>query len=452
MIRGKAEYGQGERQAIRTFQIAAETARARQLWPQFADAAMWVEAGLTYLAGSAEAGVGLLDEALAHSGEDPVGRSRLLGRLASALHRTGAFERAAVTTAKAIELARRVGDPEGVFDALICELLGVGARPLPSAEFPRRRQVLEELIAIAEDQHDEDMISHVSARALTGYLESGDYPGFEGVMEAYRSALARGQTMVHGWLMASAEAMRGIMVGDFAEAERRAEAALQMTESVDATLPAGVYGMQMFTIRREQGRLAEVAPLIKRFMDENPEEAAWRPGLMLIASDLGFEAQALKNLEMIASSEVAIPVDNKRLVTLTYIAEVAARLTGQPEHAERLYAQLLPFRDQVVTVPAATICCGAAARYLGQLAGALGDWSAAEEHFEYALTMNERMHARPWLAHTQHDYAVMLTARGRKKDQERAMALTAQAAETAQALNMSALMVRITGAGSRPSN
>ena len=34
--------------------------------------------------------------------------------------------------------------------------------------------------------------------------------------------------------------------------------------------------------------------------------------------------------------------------------------------------------------------------------------------------MNERMGARPWLAHTQSDYAHMLVVRGDRSDRERA--------------------------------
>ena len=45
----------------------------------------------------------------------------------------------------------------------------------------------------------------------------------------------------------------------------------------------------MFAIRREQGRLAEVAPVVKRLVEENPDKKAWPPGFALIAADLGFE-------------------------------------------------------------------------------------------------------------------------------------------------------------------
>jgi hypothetical protein len=80
------------------------------------------------------------------------------------------------------------------------------------------------------------------------------------------------------------------------------------------------------------------------------------------------------------------------------------------------------------------------------LAHALGDWSAAEEHFEYALRMDERLRAWPWLAHGRHEFALMLAARNRIEDRARAQDLLATAAAAAKELKMFALVERIGGA------
>lgn len=57
------------------------------------------------------------------------------------------------------------------------------------------------------------------------------------------------------------------------------------------------------------------------------------------------------------------------------------------------------------------IVIGSVARYLGLLATTMGHSNEAAQHFEDALAMNERMGARPWLAHTQRDYTRTLLAR-----------------------------------------
>ena len=102
----------------------------------------------------------------------------------------------------------------------------------------------------------------------------------------------------------------------------------------------------MFSIRREQGRLAEVAPVVKRLIDENPDEKAWLPGFALIAADLGFEEPARRRLRELAETGFDMPFDAKRSASLSYVAEVAV-LLGESDAAERLYELMsaLPAHD-----------------------------------------------------------------------------------------------------------
>jgi DNA-binding NarL/FixJ family response regulator len=79
------------------------------------------------------------------------------------------------------------------------------------------------------------------------------------------------------------------------------------------------------------------------------------------------------------------------------------------------------------------------------LATTMERWEDAERHFTDALTMNARMGARPWLAHTQFQYALMLSTRHQSGDHARATALRLEALATARELGMRALEARITG-------
>ena len=76
------------------------------------------------------------------------------------------------------------------------------------------------------------------------------------------------------------------------------------------------------------------------------------------------------------------------------------------------------------------------------LATTLGRLEDAERHFIEALAMNERTGARPYLAHTQHEYAAMLLARGDPADRQRALDLVNRALATAQELGMPPLAER----------
>jgi tetratricopeptide (TPR) repeat protein len=348
---------------------------------------------------------------------------------------------------EATDLARRLGDRRALFDALDCAHVATAGRPCTAQEFPARRATLDEMTATAEEIGNRpELIVRANAFAVAGYLEMGDLAAFEGRLARRHTLFEGAQIDMYG--LSSTEAMRSILHGDFAEAERLAEEALHAAAGVDDEVVKGVYGMQMFTIRREQGRLAEVAPVIKRFAAEKSRDPVWRPGLALIASDLGFTQAAQKTFGEIAADGFALPVDARRNITLCYLAEVCARL-GDAGRAERLYDLLRPYQDIAVVVPVATVCCGSNARYLGMLASALRDWAAAEAHFEAALDMDERLRGWPWLAHTKHEFALMLRERGAPGDEDRADALLAAALASAERSGMGALQAKIRSLGAQ---
>ena len=77
-----------------------------------------------------------------------------------------------------------------------------------------------------------------------------------------------------------------------------------------------------------------------------------------------------------------------------------------------------------------------ASRPLGILATLLGRFEDAARHFEEALEMNKRMGARPWVAHTQEEFARMLLRRNAEGDRERTEKLLSRALATYHELGM----------------
>ena len=55
-------------------------------------------------------------------------------------------------------------------------------------------------------------------------------------------------------------AMRALMQGRFEDSERLAQQAFAIGQRLQTETAAGVFGLQMFALRREQGRLKEVEP------------------------------------------------------------------------------------------------------------------------------------------------------------------------------------------------
>jgi len=446
LLLGEAQQLSGRlSEALAAFREAAELARAEGKVAEFVRAALGADEAESQLGllDRSTLSLSLLEAALQMVGEgDSIQRSRVLSRIGRSLAHQGNVQRATGFLSDAIALAHRCGDSRALFDALYAGLVMVSGRACPAEQFAERRRYIEELRTAANKNGDPADMIHAELWRASTFLELGDHAAFADSLMRVSEVSERYQISDFAWGVACAHALRAILYGQFTEAEQLADKAFELGTEVQGELANGVYGVQMFTIRREQGRLAEVAALFRRFVDENPGDLAWRPGLALIASDLGFEAAARKAFDDMASAGFALPDDAKRGLTLSYLAEVCARL-GDAERAEQLYQQLLPYRDNMILAPVATVCCGAAARFLGMLAGVGANWSRVEEHFEVALALDERMHAWPWLAHTQFEFAALLLSRGRAEDRKRARMLLSTAAETAAQLGMSALQKQV---------
>jgi tetratricopeptide (TPR) repeat protein len=234
------------------------------------------------------------------------------------------------------------------------------------------------------------------------------------------------------------------MQGRFAEAEQLAQEAFTIGRQFHAEAVTGTLGLQMFSLRREQGRLKELEPMVKYFLTEHHDAAAWKPGLAVIYAELGRRQDAQNQFEHLARFDFAdVPRDSMWMATMTYLADVCTFLNDRGRAAE-LYQLLLPYANRNVIIGALAVCCGAVSRHLGALASILGRWDDAHRHFTHALAMNSNLGARPFLAHTQYQYAVMLLSRHQPGDSDKAATLLKDALATTRELGMRALEQRIT--------
>ena len=387
--------------------------------------------------------VSLLNEALSLLAEgDGHERCQIMTRLARAYAMLGETEKSEELGHATIEMARRLRDDRSLTEVLIHDFLV--PRPVYASEMQAKLARLDELSAAAQRLEDDPILLD-RAICLEVYqsAEFGDRARMDNTLAKYES-WSKDRRHNARWIARHGRAMQAMLDGDFVRAERLAEEAHEMGRRGQGEHVEGVYGMQMFTIRREQGRLAEVAPVIKRLLDEDPDEPAWRPGFALIASDLGYKEPAQRVFDALAAAGFRFAYDAKRSTTLAYLAEVCAFL-GDEASAETLYGLLEPYRDLTVIAGIATVCYGSAGRYLGLLATTLAAWDRAEEHFEDALRTNDGMGALAWLAHTQREYAEMLRRRGRMADLKRAGALLSDSWAAANRLDMVALKGRLRG-------
>ena len=135
------------------------------------------------------------------------------------------------------------------------------------------------------------------------------------------------------WYVAATRANLALLTGQFDEAEGLISRALELGRhamSRDATLSSR---LQLFLLRREQGRLAEIEEMIRQSIQEYSTRPVFRCALVLLLCDLGREDDARAALEQIAAGAFAdIPIDNDWLFCMSFLADASERL-GAADHA-----------------------------------------------------------------------------------------------------------------------
>jgi predicted ATPase/class 3 adenylate cyclase/DNA-binding CsgD family transcriptional regulator len=426
-----------------TFQRTATLARTLEAPEVLAHAALGFQEARWRPALPGEPGVHLLEEALSVlSKADGALRAKVLAGLANALSYTGRRDRAVAVAEQSIAMAYRLADPHTLAAVLLFSLPAFQGQP---EKIPACLAYATKIVRLAEETGEREMALDGRGWLTVPLLMLGDIQELD-VQLAARARLAQELQYPHQlYISAVTQVMRALLDGRFAEGEQLARQALTIGKRLQSEGVDGIFAMQMFTLRREQGRLREVVPVVRHFVQQYGTASTWRPGLALIYSELGREREAHSAFEQLAAHNFAdLPQDGLWLTCVAYLAEVCAFLHDTCR-AAILYRLLLPHNGYTVVVGASDVCYGAAARYLGLLAATMRRWEVAAQHFEDALTMNTRMGARPWLAHTQHQYARMLLARNQPGDQAKAAVLLDAALATARALGMHALEARLTG-------
>jgi class 3 adenylate cyclase/tetratricopeptide (TPR) repeat protein/ABC-type lipoprotein export system ATPase subunit len=368
-------------------------------------------------------------------------RCQLLSRLARAYFAVGDSKSSAKCHKEGVNLARQLGDKTSLFELSVVPFLtSATVKSVTDANDQIAR--VDELKRLSAGLNDDDIRGRALALDVYVSTELGNRARADRAVEGLEELGTLRQRLNLLWVARTARAMMAILDGRFTTAEALAGEALSLGRQTHGKEVEGVYGMQMFAIRREQSRLSEVASVIKQLIEENPDETTWLPGFALVAADLGYRDAAQRRLSELARTGFAMPLDGKRSASLSFISEVAVGL-GDTEAAQTIYDLMLSYKDMTVTAGVATVCFGAASRYLGMLAAALGDFEKASEHFEHAVKMNAASGSRPWLAHAQAEYANLLLKIGGKNALERASSLSEQAWAIAAELDMVRLKKRL---------
>lgn len=427
-------------EAIHAFESAADIARGLE------DASLLARAAIGYEDAHWRPGVigqaaELLEEAAVALGDERSElRIGLLSGLARALDMQGDRELAVPVRETAITLARRLNDRAGLANVLMRSYWSRGATSLDEI-----LQMLTEAIALGQEMGNIEIQTEAASWRIPTFIAIAD---LDSARSHVGPLLEMARASAQPFMIHVAEHYRSAISladGRLEDAEDAARCSYEAGLLLKGRDASGTYGIQIFSLRREQGRLAELAPVVRVLAGSGRDGGPWRPGMVAVLAELGMRQEAQHELDRIRTEGLEQFRETLWLAALTYTAD-ACTVLGDAAVAELVYPELEPLTAANVMIGHGVSCYGAADRYLGMLAATLGDSPRAEEHFERALELNRRMGARTWLAHTDYQYARALIASGRTTD-ERVQVLASEARELASRIGLRALLGRIDALG-----
>jgi class 3 adenylate cyclase len=386
-----------------------------------------------------ETSASLLSEALAAVGEEHLAHRAIL--IAQTAFYRAVYESLGAAAdpqaAEAVELARRSGDPVVLRETLAIRALVLMGEP----DLELQRSIVAEL-----ELYEGDLTS-VARRVMLGVerlrqrvvidLQSGDADAsraaareFASLPSVESSGLAGFHTMWTGMFL--------LMAGELEDAEQTID---ELGRNADINF-INSWAAQLFTLRLEQGRLAELTPVLDAAIEATPGLVALqtaRARTDLSAGKLGRARAALRRLT--ADDLAIIPHDTTWSTSLANLAELATALDDQAA-AAALFPHLLCYEHQLIVVAWGVTCPGAADRYLAMLDMTLGRYEDAAQRFAVALGLEERAGAPALATRTRLWWARLLLAR-HPSDPDAAGELLEVARSTANRLGQLGLAAEI---------
>jgi len=323
--------------------------------------------------------------------------------------------------------AERIGAP-GPELALVLSQLALELTFSPQVE--RRRRLADRALATARASGDERVLAEVLIRCLIARW-GPDNPE-ERIAMAARSieissrldepldlfhalhwqataptlreqerVAARVGDSTASWLCECSASLHLALAGRLEEAEARAQRAAERAKNSAQPDALPFYISQIASIRWQQGRLAELAPLLARALDQYPGLPAFRSLVALSHAVAGESAFAHEVLAGDAANDFAeLPRDPIWIAAAATYAHAIAEL-GDREAAARLHPQLDPFRGQLATTTISV--WGLVDHALGRLELLLGEADSGREALRQAIADYTAMPAPLWAAQAERD-------------------------------------------------
>ena len=432
------ELGEARTRAHDTVGARASLADAILLARESENSLHFARAAIAYaneisISGYQPESIDLLEEGvrLLSAGSSEPARGTLLAQLKSRLAYTRFLadppEVRAEKALEAVSMARESGEPH----AIATTLRDYHHCLIGAADWRARLKVVDALVQAARATSSPELETWAAKYRVEDVLESGDSLALESAcrtQEELARALRMPLFLCHSL---HHQVMRLLRAGDFAEVEELAGQGLQLGIRSGNQIAVQFYGVQLWSLRREQGRLHELEAQVLKLIDDHPDDSGWRAALANDYLERGDFARAHALLKDLVDNElVATRSSVNWTTTPALLSEVAAGL-GDAERARALYEELRPHDSKHVVVSLSMADFGPVERFLGVCASTF-DAALARRHLEAAVAQARREGLSPALMRSYLDLARLLE--GEDRDTSRRFA--GDAAEGARALGM----------------
>ncbi len=321
----------------------------------------------------------------------------VLAQLALELTFTDQVDRRRWLAESALAAARKAGDRRVLAQVLVRCLI---ARWDPDNAAERIAMAAESIEIGAELDQPLELFHALHWQAVA-QLEIGEVEAAaRSLREQDRIAGRTGDTTA-GWLCEWAESLHLSLHGRLEEAEARAQRAVERARhsaQPDALPP---YISQICSIRWQEGRLGELAPLLTQALHQYPGLPGFRSLVALASAEAGEHDVAREVLATdVATRFATLPRDPFWIATVVDYAYAVARL-GDREAATLLHELLDPYRGRLATTSVAV--WGVADHALGRLELLLGEEEAGRRSLRAAIDSYAAMQAPLWKARAEAD-------------------------------------------------
>ncbi|OBB79226.1 hypothetical protein A5760_21070 [Mycobacterium colombiense] len=336
---------------------------------------------------------------------------------------------------EALELARRDADQHVLAHVLGLVSAALLVRPDMVAE---RMRLTAELLSLTDALGDPFRGCTGAALRCVAAIEIADIDEAHECAGRVRRLSEKTNQPWLKWIALFLATLEAQIPGKLKLTERLARDALAVGRDIGVLDVFLFYGAPMSYVRWEQGRLEEIIDGHLHAHEVMPGVSSIPAVAAFFLAELGRIEEANNRLDVVAQAGFeSLNYDNFLLFALTNWGLTAVRV-GNRQATATIYELLSPYHSHLINPIG--MAFWSAHTILGHLAGALGRFDDADEHFSAASSVHERIGAPLFEARNLLYWAQMLLTRNTQDDAVRALDMLERASSTAQELGALAIV------------